>query len=137
MSPLPNIFQGALFLVAGAVLCYLLLWWKDHNLKKVKTLEAEAFLNKARSEAEMLSRNAHLAANEEALKLREQVEKSFADRRAERAELERRLSERESLINSQLQRIVETEKNLTEQKQALRKRIEAVENQEHDLALLM
>ncbi len=124
-------------MVAGAVLCYLLLWWKDHNLKKVKTLEAEAFLNQARNEAEMLTRNARLAANEEALKLREQVEKSFSDRRAERAELERRLGERESLINSQLQRIVETEKNLTEQKQALRKRIEAVENQEHDLALLM
>ena len=137
MSPLLNIFQGALFLVAGAVLCYLLLWWKDHNLKKVKTLEAEAFLNQARNEAEMLSRNARLAANEEALKLREQVEKSFTDRRAERAELERRLGERESLINSQLQRIVETEKNLTDQKQALRKRIEAVENQEHELALLM
>src|SRR5438105_2695825 len=110
MSPWFNIFQGALLLVAGAVLCYLLLWWRDHNLKKAKNLEAETFLNQARNEAEMIARNVRLAANEEALKLREEVERSFAARRAERAELERRLGERESLINSQLQRIAETEK---------------------------
>ena len=137
MSSWVNIFEGALLLVAGAVLCYLLLWWKDHNLKRIKTLEAEALLKQARNEADMVARDARLAATEEALKLREQVEQSFASRRAERAELERRLSEREGLINSQLERMVETEKNLNEQKLALRKRTEGLENQEHGLALLM
>ncbi len=68
--------------------------------------------------------------------MREESEQSFVSRRAERAELERRLSEREALIDSQLQRMVEAEKTLNEQKLALRKRTEAVANQEIGLAEL-
>src|SRR3989442_5815904 len=134
MSFLSNIFADAVLLVAGAALCYVLLWWKDRDLKKIRRLEAQARLDQARSEAEMIVRDARLSANQEALKLREQVEQSFAARRAERAELERRLSERETLINSQLQRIVEGEKNLQEQKAALRERATAVESQQRQLA---
>src|ERR1043166_5090272 len=133
MSPLA-IFEGAVLFAAGAASCYLLLWWKDRNLKKVKTLEAEALLAKARSEAEMVARDARLAANEESLKLRQQVEASFAARRAERAELERRLSEREGLINSQLERIVEAERTLKDQKESLRKRTETLQERERELA---
>src|SRR5947207_2873647 len=136
MSSWVNIVEDAIFLVSGVVLCYLLLWWKDRSLKKVKALEAEALAAKAHSETEMIRRDARLAANEEALKLRAQIEQSFAARRAERAELEQRLSERETLINSQLQRIVEAEKNLQEQRAALRKRAEVVEQQERELAEL-
>src|SRR5881296_3848122 len=129
-----TILEGAGLMAAGAGLCLLLVWWKDRNLKRTRTLEAESLLGKARNEAEIIVRDARLAANEEALKLREQVEQSFAARRAERAELERRLSEREALINSQLHRIVEGEKNLQEQKAALRERATAVESQQRQLA---
>src|SRR5215472_4911427 len=110
MSPWLNILEGGLSLVAGAVLCYLLLWWKDRNLKHARSMEAEAMLTKARSEAEVIVRDARLAATEEARTLRQETEQSFAARRTERAELEKRLSEREVLINSQLERIVEAEK---------------------------
>ncbi len=134
MSFLSNIFADAVLLVAGAALCYVLLWWKDRDLKKIKTLEAQARLDQARSEAEMIVRDARLSANQEALKLREQVEQSFAARRAERAELERRLSERETLINSQLQRIVEAEKGLKQEAEALRQRSQALEAHERELA---
>ncbi len=134
MSFLSNIFADAVLLVAGAALCYVLLWWKDRDLKKIKTLEAQARLDQARSEAEMIVRDARLSANQEALKLREQVEQSFAVRRAERAELERRLSERETLINSQLQRIVEAEQGLKEQAEAMRRRSQALEDHERELA---
>src|SRR2546428_764697 len=134
MSSLSNIVAGAFLLAAGAALCYLLLWWRDRNFKKVKTLEAEALLGKAHSEADMIVRDARLAASEEASKSRDQLEQSFSARRAERAELERRLGEREALINSQLQRIVEGEKNLQEQKAALRERATAVESQQRQLA---
>ncbi len=134
MSFLSNIFADAVLLVAGAALCYVLLWWKDRDLKKIKTLEAQARLDQARSEAEMILRDARLSANQEALKLREQVEQSFAVRRAERAELERRLSERETLINSQLQRIVEAEQGLKEQAEAMRRRSQALEDHERELA---
>lgn len=127
-----NMLEGAGLLLGGALGCFLLLWWKDRNLKKARTLETEALLAKAKSEAEMIVRDARLAANEESLVLREKIEQSFAARRLERAELEKRLSEREALINSQLARIVDAEKSLEEQKDSWRKRSEALEKQERD-----
>ncbi|MGA2866532.1 MAG: ribonuclease Y [Verrucomicrobiota bacterium] len=129
-----NIVQDGALAMAGAALCYLLLWWKERNLKEARQLEAEALLAKARNEAEALAAAARLAANEEALKLREQIEKSFAAGRAERAELERRLGEREALINSQLQRVVEAEKSVNEHKGALRQQAEALEARQRELA---
>jgi len=130
MSSAVNILEGGLMLAAGAALCYFLMWWKEHNLKAAKAIEAEALLTKARSEAEGILRDAKLTAAEEANKLRDQLEQSFAARRAERVELERRLTERETLINSQLQRIVDAEKTLTEQKTTLKQRLEALEERE-------
>jgi ribonuclease Y len=112
------------------------LWRKDRGWKRAKALEAEALLAKSRNEAEIIIRDARLAGNAEAEKLREQIEQTFAARRAERAELERRLSERESLINSQLERIVEAEKTLNEQKAAFRRRAEGLEKQQFDLEQL-
>src|SRR5205823_5277275 len=91
----------------------------------------------ARREADNIIRDARLTANEEALKLREQIEQSFASRRTERAELERRLSEREVLINSQLERMVEAEKALKEQKVGLKERTEALQQQEREVADLI
>ncbi|SPE57246.1 Ribonuclease Y [Verrucomicrobia bacterium] len=131
-----NIVEGAAWLAAGAALCYLLVWRKDRLLKRTKTLEAEALLAKARSEAEIVIRDSQVAASTEALKLREQLEQSFATARAERVELERRLGQREALINSQLERIVEAEKNVAEQKTVLQQRVEAVEKQQCELAEL-
>ncbi len=136
MSLLGNILEGAGLLVAGAILCYLLLWWKERSFKKGKCLEAQALQDKARNDAETLLRDARLTASEQSLKLREQIEKSLADRRAEGAQLERRLSEREGLINSQLERILETEKGVEEQKKALVRQTEALQRQERELAEL-
>src|SRR3954469_8567796 len=101
-----NILQGAVLLAAGALLFFLLSKWKERGLNKARVVEADATLTKARSEAELIIRDARLAANEESRKLREEIEASFASRRQERNELERRLAERETLINSQLQRVV-------------------------------
>ena len=134
MSLLANMFEQAALVAVGALLCYLLLWWKGRNLKRVKSLEAEALLVKARTEADIATRDARLAANEEALKLRQEADQAMTSRRAERLEWERRLAEREGLINSQLSRIVEAEKSLNEQKTALQHRAEAIERQQRELA---
>lgn len=134
MSWLLNILQHAAPVAVGAALCYLLLWWRDRNARRIRALETEALLNQARNEAEGIVRDARLAANREALQLREQIEQSFAARRAERAELERRLAEREVLINSQLERLVEQEKALQAQKDALAAQVEAVRAREQELA---
>src|SRR6266576_703293 len=136
MSSLVNILEGVALLVAGAGLSFLLVWRKDRNLKRARTLEAEALIGKARNEAEIIIRDARLAANEEALKLREQIEKSFTARRAERAELEARLSAREALINSQLQRVVDTEKSLAEQEGRLRENSSVIEARLRELTEL-
>src|SRR3569833_861313 len=106
MSFLANILEGAVLFGGGAAICFMLLWWRERNLHKARTLQNEALLDKARNEAESITRNSAAAAVQEALKLREQIEQSFADRRTERAESERRLAERESLINSQLQQMM-------------------------------
>lgn len=133
MSSWVNILAGAVLLAAGAILSYVGLWLKSRGLRKARELEIEAILTKARNEAEIIVRDARLAANDETRKLREETENSFAARRTERAELERRLGEREALINSQLERIVEAEKNLNEQKTAFRQRTENVERVERAL----
>ena len=116
---LANIFEGAVFFGAGAVVCFALLWWRERGLQKARLLQTQALLERARADAEIIKRDATAAASQEALKLREQVEQSFAARRAERTDSERRLAEREALINSQLQQMMEAERALKEQKQAL------------------
>jgi len=80
---------------------------------------AREILEKAKQESETLLRESRLAASQEALKTREQFEQAEVARRSEQLELERRLAERESLINSQLQRIVESEQTLSQQKDTL------------------
>jgi len=133
MSFLVNILEGAVLFGGGAAICFLLLWWRERNLHKARTLQNETLLDKARNEAESIKRNATAAASQEALKLREQIEQSFADRRAERAESERRLGEREALINSQLQQMMEAEKRLKHDKDAVETQMSTVETGKREL----
>src|SRR5213080_1907743 len=107
MSSWLNILEGAVLLAAGALLSYLLLWRKDRNARRARALEVQTVVDKARSEAEIIVRDARLAGAEEARKLREDAEQSLAARRQERVESEKRLSQRESLINAQLEKMVE------------------------------
>ena len=136
MSSLVNIAEHAGLLFLGAVLFYLLLRWRDRNPSKSQVAEAQSIVDKAREEAEIILRDARLGASEESLKLKEQTEQVLDTRRTERLELERRLSEREALVNSQLERIVEAERTLNHEKEILRKKTEAVEAQQSELAEL-
>jgi ribonuclease Y len=128
--------QAAALVAVGAALAYAVLWWKSRNLKRLNTLEAESLLAKARADAEIIARDARLAATEEGLKMRQELEQAAAARRTERAELESRLAQREQLINTQLERILESEKTLNAQKAALQQRAEAMETQEQEAAAL-
>ena len=136
MILLANIFEGAALFAAGAAICFALLWWRERSLQKAKSLENQSILDKARTEAEIIKRDASAAASQEALKLREQIEESFAARRAERAESERRLGEREALINSQLQQMMEAEKALNEKKRTLETQLASVESDRSEVAEL-
>ena len=136
MILLANIYTGAALFVAGAVVCLLGLGWKYRQLKKVAALDAAALLARTRAEAEAITRNARLSASEEALKLRAQTELSFATRQNERADSERRLGEREALINSQLERLVQAEQSLKEQEISLRTKAGHLEKQQQELSEL-
>jgi ribonuclease Y len=133
MMFLANILEGAALFFAGATICFILLWWRERNFRQAKSLEIQSILDKARSDAEIIKRDANVAANQEALKLREQIEQSFADRRVERAESERRLAEREALLNSQLQQMMDAEKALKEGRQALDSQIAGIETARRDV----
>ncbi|MDB6016228.1 MAG: rny [Pedosphaera sp.] len=134
MILLANILaEGAGLFVAGGVLSFLLVWWKQTSARKAEVLNGRSLLENARRDAEAIVRDARLAANDEAAKIREQTEQSFTARRQERAELERRLSEREGLINTQLEGVVQVEKGLREQKEALKRKSEILEAQQQEL----
>jgi ribonuclease Y len=115
------------------VLAYLLLSRKHRRDKEAEAREAGSIIEQARREAESLTQSARVAANEEATRLRQQAEQSLTERRAEVAGQERRLSEREALLNSQLARVIESEKDLKQQKDALDRKATAMENAQQEL----
>jgi ribonuclease Y len=136
MSSFVNALEHVGLVVSGAVLCSVFLKVRKLRLKKGETLEAQSLLDQARREGEIILRDARLLASQEALKQHEQTEQALAARRAERLELERRLAEREGLINAQLQRIVETEKTIDQEKASLRQRRQSLEAKEQELVEL-
>src|SRR3989441_249429 len=66
MSQLVDILEHSALLGGGAVLCYLVIWWKRRNQQKARTIEAEGLQAKAHKEAENVLRDARLTAEEEA-----------------------------------------------------------------------
>lgn len=116
-----NFLEGTVLLIAGTFFGFWLWRWRERKTQGSLAEKEQTILENARREAEAIIREARLASNEEALKLREQTEKSFTSRRLELAELEQRLSQRESLINGQLEGLVEQEKALRAQQQDIQK----------------
>lgn len=136
MSSLVDTFEHAGLVLSGAVLCLLFVQWRKRQTGQVEASESQSQLEQARREAEIILRDARLTASEDALKQHELAEQAVAARRAERLELEKRLAERESLINSQLQRVVEAEKTLAEEKQSLGRQRESLKAREETLSRL-
>lgn len=120
------ILEGALLFVAGAAGGYGYFRWRNRKSGMAAACQRDAILEHARHEAESITREARLATTEEALKLREQTEKSFAGRLREIAESEQRLAQREALINKQLEGMVQ-------QEQALRARQEELQGKKLEL----
>jgi ribonuclease Y len=128
--------EGAVLLVGGLAGGYWFFGWREHRDRRVAGTERETILENAHREAEIITREARLAATEEALKLREQTEKAFAARSREMTALEQRLSERELLINGQLEGIVQQEKAISAQKDHLEQAQLSVEAERDKLAKL-
>ncbi|MDB6027868.1 MAG: rny [Verrucomicrobiales bacterium] len=132
MSLFAGIFLQSSYLEAvaccfiGAFFGYLLCIWKDRFAKTdLITLEKEV-KKKAQQEAETIIRDARLLANEESLKLRCEAEKFFSEQREQNAVTEKRLRERESLVNGQLENFVADEKKLRAKEEEYQKGLVAL-----------
>jgi len=138
MSWLDNPYWvGAGALVAGSLIGYWLLRWKERNVRVALAIKEQSILDNAARQADTIQREARLKANEEALKLREETERSFATRREELNHAEKRLVEREALINHQLGSVVEEEKALREQQTLWQQKNQALETRRDELEALV
>ncbi len=114
------------------------LWrWKERKRQVVLSSQEHSILEEARRRAENLLREARLKADEAMVRLRQELEQSFAERSREISAAEKQLVEREILINHQLQHLVEEEKGLHQNQQDCQKRSQALETQQKELEELM
>lgn len=127
---------GGVGFVIGALLVFIFLRWKEQTLRKARALETQSATEAARREADGILREAKLRANEDALKLRQETEQSFAARLKQITEAEARLNEREQLVNRQLESLVAQEKSLRAQTEDLQKQSIGLEAQKQELAAL-
>src|SRR6266566_2225403 len=132
----PLFWEGASLFLAGLLLGYCYFHFKQLRLNTKRAAEDKALAESAQREAEAILREGRLAANEEALKLREQTEKSFGTRRRELTDLEQRLAERETLINRQLEGLVHRETDLRTKQQELDEKKAAIETERNELVWL-
>jgi ribonuclease Y len=134
-----NIFDNSLFLagsalIVGAIIGYWLVRWKERNVRAALAIKEQSILDTAAREAETLAREARLKANEEAARLKQETERSFSARQCQMIEAERRLVERETLINKQLEHFVGEEKALRAQQTEWQKKSEALDSLRCELA---
>jgi ribonuclease Y len=128
---------GALGFAVGALLIFIFLRWKEQTLRKVRALETQSAVEATKREADGILREAKLQGNEDALRLRQETEQSFAIRLKQITETEARLIEREQLINRQLENLVTQENSLRAQTEQLQKQSGSVEAQKQELAALI
>ena len=113
-----SFIAGAAIFTAGATLGYLLIRWRERHLRAARSARERDSLDSARREAENVVREARLAANEESLRLREQADQLLAAHRKEIQTSDLRLNERESLVNRQLEKLMQEETFFRQQKEA-------------------
>jgi ribonuclease Y len=134
MTLLANSYvEGGAFLVLGFVLGFFLWRWRQRQLRAALELEQETTLESARREADAIIREARLAAEEDAVKKRQEIEQAIAARRSEIGHLEERLAQRDALINRQLEGLVQQEKMLLEKQQQLKEKEAALAQEQQSL----
>ncbi len=120
--PIDYVMAGALILLLGMLRGMWIWRHRERNALGAAGREKAAMLEAARREAEAIGREARLAASEEMMKLRSETEK--------------RLSEREALVNIQLENLVREEKSLRAQRTELEAKLAEVEVLRKDAAAL-
>lgn len=125
MSLVLNIAGATVCAVAGAGVCAMILNSKNRRREDVRRRETEAQLEKMR-----------LTAQQEITQLRAQSDQATTTQRQELAEQERRLVERETLLNTQLARVLQTESDLKQQRELVERKSAAAEVTQQELQTL-
>ncbi|HEX4122832.1 MAG TPA: ribonuclease Y [Verrucomicrobiae bacterium] len=112
-------YAGVVVFMIGALFGAMLQLWRERSVRTGLENQKDQILETARREAESITRDARLAANEGALKLRMESEQLIAARFKELAVNEQRLTTREGLVNGQLENLVKEEKVVREGREAL------------------
>jgi ribonuclease Y len=129
-----NLVEGAASLSLGAIVGLCLWRWRSLREKaRIEASEKDVLAN-ARQEAESLMREARQTAAEEAEQKAQQTTAECTARKQEIAELEHRLTERDKLINRQLESLVQQENNLIEKQAALQVKTRDLESSQAELA---
>jgi ribonuclease Y len=125
MSLVLNIAGATVCAIAGAGVCAMILNSKNRRREEARRREMEAQLEKAR-----------VVAAQEAAQLRAQFEQANTTQRAELAEQARQMVERESLLNTQLARILQTETELKQQRETFERKSVVLETTQQELLTL-
>lgn len=125
MSLVLNIAGATVCAVAGAGVCAMILNSRNRRREESRRREAEAQLEKNRA-----------ATQQEIAQLRSQFEQANTTQRAELGEQARRLTERESLLNTQLARVLQTETDLKQERETLERKSTTLEASQQELAVL-
>jgi ribonuclease Y len=133
MFSIINIWEGALGILLGAAVVFVMLWWRNQSAIRAGRRQAEDIVADARREAADFMAKARLAANDDALKIRRETEDTFAQQRKEQTERERRLAERESLLNSQLERVMKSERVLDQREEQHKRDLESLVSERNQL----
>ncbi|HMP81971.1 MAG TPA: ribonuclease Y [Verrucomicrobiota bacterium] len=136
MTSVEYIVGAVVCLAAGAGIGSMLAIRRHRKAREAESLASASILDAARREAESITAKSQLAAAEESARLRKQLEDSVSARRDELSGQERRLNEREALLNTQLTRVMEMEKELKLQGDLIEKKASALGNAQRELVEL-
>jgi ribonucrease Y len=130
------LWDGALFLLVGAGVGFWLSHWLARNQRRAQETQANTRREAAQREADALLREARLAANEQALSIRQKVEQSLAERQGDIQRRDEQARERERLINAQLEGLGEHQQVLSLKERELERRHAQLDQRDHELAEL-
>ena len=109
--------------LGGGCLAGFLLWrFLDRRAGRAASIRERELLDRARREAETLQREARLAADEQSLQRRRQVEEEINARRGAQDSSEMRLAQREAVLELQVQNLAERERALAESRAGVERR---------------
>lgn len=137
MSLIGNITVTHVVALAGGLLIgWGLFVWKLRRQKDAINRQREQVLDDARKEGEALIREFKIKANEEALKIREQTEAAFTERRRRLEEQEKRLIQKEEKLNFKSEGLLARENKLQDQRKRVEKKSELLEEEKERLRKL-